>query len=416
VKHIKILFSILFVFSLVFAANYPFPQNKVAFGIATTANVSGDVQSTYQSWLSSYYEEQGDLARIDWDTKSQTVSEGIGYGMLIMVCMDNTQNNTRSKFDKLWRYYKKFRNNNGVMNWKIDGFNAVTGDGKNGATDAELDAATALVLAYRQWGDESYKSDAVALISAIWNTEVNANRYLKPGDAWDTKKNLSYFSTGGLELFKSVDSHDWSTVIAKSFILLKKVCNATTGLPPDWCSEDGNTLMGQFGYDAVRVPWRMAWAYSWFGQKDAGDIDAKIATWIRGATGNSPSAIKANYSLTGSAQENGNAAFTGALSCAGMTSADNQDWVYQGLAATKNAVTNSYYNKTLQVLYMLLLSGNFPLMTGSPTATQFFQPCITAAASRHDAVLVTAHAGRYFSLTGKRMNRLGAFALQPFVR
>jgi endoglucanase len=412
----KILFSILFVFSLVSAANYPFPQNKVAFGIKVTTDGSADVQSVYQSWLSGYYEEQGDLARIDWDTKSQTVSEGIGYGLLIMVCMDNAQNNTRPKFDKLWRYYKKFRNNNGVMNWKIDGFNAVTGDGKNGATDAELDAATALVLAYRQWGDESYKSDAVALISAIWNTEVNANRYLKPGDAWDTKKNLSYFSTGALELFKSVDSHDWSTVITKSFTLLKKVCNSTTGLPPDWCSEDGNTLMGQFGYEAVRVPWRMAWAYSWFGQKDAGDIDAKIATWIRGATGNSPSAIKANYSLTGSAQENSNAAFTGALSCAGMTSADNQDWVNLGLAATKSAVTNSYYNKTLQVLYMLLLSGNFSLMTGSPTAAHQVYPAIAPRPGRYYHVITTGANGRYFSLTGKKIAGSACFTLQPLIR
>jgi len=32
--------------------------------------------------MSRFYEESGDLARIKWDTPSQTVSEGIGYGML----------------------------------------------------------------------------------------------------------------------------------------------------------------------------------------------------------------------------------------------------------------------------------------------------------------------------------------------
>jgi len=44
----------------------------------------------------------------------------------------------------------------------------------------------------------------------------------------------------------------------------------------------------------------------------------------------------------------------------GMTSADNQEWVNAGLTATKNALANTYYKKTLQVLYMLLLSGISP--------------------------------------------------------
>jgi hypothetical protein len=106
--------------SLSFGAHYPFPQNKVTYGIKVVGDSSADVQNVYNSWLSGYYQEQDTLARITWDNDSQTASEGIGYGMLIMVCMDNAQNNTRPKFDKLWRYYKKFRDYNGVMNWKID--------------------------------------------------------------------------------------------------------------------------------------------------------------------------------------------------------------------------------------------------------------------------------------------------------
>jgi hypothetical protein len=283
-----IYFFILCVVSISFAANFPFPQNKVMYGIKTTTDVSADVESAYQSWLSGYYEEQDSLARIDWDTKSQTVSEGIGYGMLIMVCMDNSQNNTRTKFDKLWRYYKKFRNSNGVMNWKIDGFSGVSGDGKNGATDAELDAATALVLAYRQWADQTYLKDAQTLINAIWTHEVNANKYLKPGDAWDTKKDPSYFSTGGMELFKSVDSRDWSTVMANSF--------------------------------------------------------------------------------------------------------------------------------TLQLLYMLLMSGNFSLVTGIMSSVHPLVHAVALVDPRSAAVIANALAGRCFSLTGKKLAGPGAVAMQPLIR
>jgi endo-1,4-beta-D-glucanase Y len=396
-----------------FAANYPFPQNKVAFGIKAAAAASSDVQTAFQEWVSGYYEENGTEARIDFDTKSQTVSEGIGYGMLIMACMDNGQNNTRTKFDKLWSYYKKWRDNNGLMNWKIEGFSGVAGDGQNGATDADLDAAAALVLANRQWGDQSYLADARTLINAIWNCEVNGNKYLKPGDAWDSKKDPSYFSTGALELFKSVDTHDWSSVIANSFTLLKKTCNATTGLPPDWCSEDGNSLMGAF--DAVRVPWRMAWAYSWYGQKDASDIASKMATWIRGAVNNDPTAIKAGYSLTGQASAGySNATYTGALSCAGMTLADNQDWINKGFAATKNATANSYFNKTLQVLYLLLLSGNFPLMTGTEVAAHPSSVSVPANC-RHAVIPLTSVAGKYISFNGRKM-KYSVVSFQPMIQ
>jgi endo-1,4-beta-D-glucanase Y len=415
----KLIFIQVFILCLTlnsFAANFPFPQNKVLYGIKTTTDRSSDVQSVYESWLKSYYEEQDSLARITWDTKLQSVSEGIGYGMLIMVCMDNAQNDTRTKFDKLWRYYKKFRNSNNVMNWKIDGFTNVASGGNGGATDGEVDAAAALILAYRQWGDLAYFKDAQELINAIWISEVNEDQYLKPGDEWDNLKNPSYFSTGGMELFKSVDSHDWSTVIANSFTLLKKVCHDTTGLPPDWCSQDGNDLQGEFGYDAVRVPWRMAWAYSWFGQKDAADIDTKITTWIRGATNSNPAAIKSCYTRDGSPQDTANAAYSGALVCAGLTSADNQDWVNAGFSITKNALANTYYKKTLQVLFMLLQSGNFPLMTGPQAVKHHLSSVTTPYADHYNGLMITSIAGRYFSLSGKKIISPTNFALQPFIR
>jgi endo-1,4-beta-D-glucanase Y len=308
--------------SLCFGAHYPFPQNKVTYGIKVVGDSSADVQYVYNSWLSGYYQEQDTLARITWDNDSQTASEGIGYGMLIMVCMDNAQNNTRPKFDKLWRYYKKFRDYNGVMNWKIDKFSSVAYDGQGGATDADLDAAAALILAYRQWGDTTYFSDARDLASAIWQVEVNSDRFLKPGDSWDGQQDPSYFNTGAMELFKSVDANDWSTVINNCYDLLYKVCDTATGFPPDWCDQDGTIPSGEgFGWEAIRVPWRMAWAYSWFGREDAAKIDNKIAIWIRRATGDNPSAIKSLYMLDGTPQGDGNAAYAGGLSCAGMTSA-----------------------------------------------------------------------------------------------
>lgn len=418
----KYCFSLFLVLAvhLSFGAKFPFPQNKVLHGIKTRADVSSIVQSTYETWLSTYYVEQDTLARITWDNKEQTASEGIAYGMLIMVCMDNAHNKTQEKFDKLWRYYKKFKDNLGVMNWKIDGFSNVAADGQSGATDAELDAAAALILAFRQWGDQKYLTDVKELVTAIWNTEVNAEGYLKPGDIWDERKNPSYFNIGAMELFKTIDTNNWSKVIKNSFDLLKKVCDTATGLPPDWCSQDGEYVFGGFGWEAVRVPWRMAWTYSWLGTTEAYDVNKKIIKWIRQATSDNPGAIKSLYSQSGiPSSDTSNTAFTGGLTCAGMLSAENQAWVDSGFAATQKVLCNTYYKKTLQVLFSLLLSGNFPLMASTESTCRLSPVMINAPGSTPRIILYTTQkknsTAQYFSPTGKKVTCSPVTAVQPII-
>lgn len=122
----KLTFSLLswllFCSSLTMAQKYPFPQQaRYSNGILPSGIDHKHVQSVYDIWLAGYYEESGNQARIKFDEPENTVSEGIGYGMLIMVYMDNEKNNTRQKFNKLWNYYKS-HSSNGLMHWKIQGF------------------------------------------------------------------------------------------------------------------------------------------------------------------------------------------------------------------------------------------------------------------------------------------------------
>ena len=98
------------------AAKFPFPQNaKYPFGILPSSVDANKVQEAYEEFM-ELYEEQNNLARIKHDNLQNTVSEGIGYGMLILVYMDNSQNNTQAKFDKLWAYYNNFLDTKGLMN------------------------------------------------------------------------------------------------------------------------------------------------------------------------------------------------------------------------------------------------------------------------------------------------------------
>jgi len=387
----------LFVVQQAFAAStakFPFPQDQLyQQGIKPTGANHNDVQAAYKIFVNNYYVESGDYARIKWDTPEYTVSEGIGYGMLIMVFMDNDSNNTKSKFDKLWAYYKKFEDGNGLMNWKISGFDSKNQDGA--ATDGDLDVALALSLAYYQWGDETYKSDAKTILNAIYSKEVDAaSKYLYPGDGWTSPLNPSYFVTAGLGMFSKIEStNDWAAVKTKSYSILKACQNSTTGLVPDWCDVGGsaNSKGPNYTFDAARTPWRMAMAYCWHGDADAQTVAAKINTWIKGKTSGDPSAIGESYTLAGSSSKDSTCipVYLGPFACAAMVDANSQAWLdacYTKLASFID--DDNYYNQSLKVLSLLLLTGN-ALDYSSATAKASFTIKSTASPSSAGSVVIS---------------------------
>jgi hypothetical protein len=361
--------------SVVADPKFPFPQNvDYAYGIKPSPINSTRIQDTYEEFITRFYEESPDKskARIKWDTPAQTVSEGIGYGMLIMVYMDNATNKTQEKFDKLWTYYNSFLNSNGLMHWKINGFTSVAGT--NAATDAEMDVAAVLLQAHKQWSAQKYLDDARVLIDKIWNKEVNANGFLKPGDTWDSKKNPSYFSTAALESFKHAGSQDWDRVIGNSYALIKKVRNQTSGLMPDWCQENGGSTGDVFFYDAARTPWRMAWGYLWYGHSDAKDICSTIATWITSSTGGEAASVGDRYNLDGTKTSSAlTSTFLGAFACAGMVDRVHQTWLNNAYKAQEAMVDveELYFGSSLKVMYLLLLSGNMPDLWNPPAPKKY---------------------------------------------
>jgi endoglucanase len=393
-RHLLCLIALITPFTLSAAPKFPFPQKaKYEYGIMP-ANIDHDkVQAAFDDFM-KLYEEQGDLARIKHDNPENTVSEGIAYGMLIMVYMDNEENNTQGKFDKLWNYYNKYPDQNGLMNWKINGFSDAANFGA--ATDAEIDAAVALLQAYKQWDNEKYLNDARSLIDKMAQHEVNDNGFLKPGDTWDNKKNPSYFSTAALEMFKEVDDFDWANVLAKSYELLKKSQNSSTGLIPDWCSEDGNAVDGdKFYYDAARAPWRIAWAHSWFGHQDAKDICTKMASWITTKTGGDPSKVTTGYQLDGTAlDEWHNATFVGPFVCTGMVDASHQDWVDDGFSYLVDMPEDVYFQVSMKMLTTLYLSGNMPNLW-THTSVEYFTLATSVTPEQGGTITVSPEESEY---------------------
>jgi endoglucanase len=369
------------------APKFPFPQNqKYPFGVKPAGADHKDVQAAYNIFVSKYYEESGALARIKWDMPNQTVSEGIGYGMLIMAYMDNAANNTQGKFDKLWAYYQNFLNGNGFMHWKVNGFTGLAES--NGATDGDLDVAFALVLAYYQWGDAKYKTAATSMMAKIWQHEVNAAKVLKPGDAFDNPKNPSYFAAAAIGLFKKIawDANDWGAVLTANYAHVKSAQNATTGLVPDWTQDNGSpdARGPNYTFDASRTPWRMALAYLWYGDAAAKDIANKMNGWIKSATAGEPSAIGSGYQLTGTKIGNFNLpTYLGPFATGAMVDAAHQAWLdacYKKLATFID--DDNYYNESLQLISLLTLTGNMLDFSSATPKTAF---TITAGVSPANA-------------------------------
>ena len=109
----------------------------------------------YLRWKTRFVVTSGNQSRVV-RPENQTVSEGIGYGMLIAVYMGD-----RTLFDGLYAYWVAHPANTGdsntLMDWCVNGGggNGSTGTSCNGdgsATDADEDAAWALIQAGKQWG------------------------------------------------------------------------------------------------------------------------------------------------------------------------------------------------------------------------------------------------------------------------
>jgi len=386
------------------AVNFPYPQNR-NYGNSTinTTSSTTNLKTRFSSFLSRLYEEgtcnnkfKGPCARIKFDTESQTVSEGIGYGMIIMVYFSDNTTSYQSQFDKLWAYYQNWTNGNGLMNWKINGFSSVVESG--GATDAEFDVALALVMAHYQFGSTSsknYLDTAKALISKIRAYEISSNNLHKPGDAWDSERNPSYVSPAAFEIFKEVESSQsakWQSVITANYTLLKNNQNSSSGLFSDWCNDNGGVTRGKYGYDAARVPWRIAWANAWYGHADAKTLLTNLYTKFLSSKNASDikGAIEINGNISGNDK---NSTFVGPFTNALSYSSQNQTKMNDYWGTLIGFTNEPYYSATLQLLTGLLASGNMPNLKALQPGSGGGSSSSSGGGSASSGVLIDNFAG-----------------------
>ncbi len=345
-----------------------------AFGSAS------EIKTIYDDWKEDYVENCGDnMARVKFDNPYQTVSEGVAYSMLLAAYAAD-----QDLFNRLWAFYKHHRNHNGVMHWKIDGCNNVSGE--NGATDAELDAAMALIVANHQWPNttspHNYKTDAVALINAIKNHEINKSDFtFENGDMWKPNcRNPSYQAPGYARIFKifmaengHADNTFWDKVVTATEQLLVNNAHSTSGLATNWATPSGppspgcsgsGTQWDKFGYDACRAPWRQATNYIWFGAAASSMqtiVNRQVDFWIsQGGAGEVSGGDHRNHDGSGYGDHNGAfVGMVGALSLAASNTPAHQNFCNAIYTRNKTVSSPAYFSKILQMLGLFVQTGNF---------------------------------------------------------
>jgi endo-1,4-beta-D-glucanase Y len=328
---------------------------------------SQDAADAYNTWKTNYVEACGSNFRVKFDTPSQTVSEGIGYGMLISAYAGD-----KTLFDGLWGYYKANSDGNGLMNWRTG---ACSPDQNGGATDADLDAAMALLIAKCQWPSATspyiYSNEATNLITAIKNTEIhNTSFQAINGDSWgfgSNCRNPGYQSPAYYRQFASQvtsQASTWNSAATAAYALVNANRNTTTGLITNWSDQNGvaNNCNGgniEFGYDACRNPWRMATDVLWYGNGTAQtNFCIPIASYVTGQGSNASGPIP-QAGGTGTANEaTFSAMFAAGICGSNATYQPIMNNMYTKTVGTVDALPR-YFGNTLRVISLFLQTGNF---------------------------------------------------------
>ena len=372
------------------------PNNLPSGG---TYGKSQDAATAYNAWKSLVVSCTSGGSRVLFDDGSATVSEGIGYGMLLAAYAGD-----KTTFDVLWQYYKAHEDGNGLMNWKYSDCSTMAGS--SGATDADEDAAMALVIAAEQWPSATspytYKTEATTLIHTIKSKEIASSGQPVCGDGWgtsSTERNPSYMAPAyytEFAIFDATNATFWNNCASAASTLLIGNRNTTTGLVSNWCSntspfadDNWNNDPG-YGYDACRNPWRMAVDVLWHGSSAVAastDICSKLSIWLKGYEAN----LKGPFTNQTAANPSMGTYKNGSFSPFGLapmgTSSTNQTSLnscYTNVVGLGNSEV--YFSRTLRCLSLFVMTGNFWKPGSSNSA-----PIVTSATTNATGTTITVN-------------------------
>ena len=402
------------------STQYPFPQhtvyapNTIRPDHRTQTQQDDDVRAFYDYWKESYLVNAGTSLdgilhyRVAYGAttpdKDRTVSEGQGYGMIIVALMAGYDSEAQIIFDGLWEFARAHPSDIDarLMDWDVPD----TSTGNSSAFDGDADMAYALLLADKQWGSNGqidYQAAEKTLITAILESTIGPTSrlpmlgdWVSPNDATynqNTPRTSDFMPAHFRAYGRATNNPVWSEVIVSTQTIITSLQanhSPITGLLPDFTTPTSPTNDtpqpappgflegandGQYYYNAGRDPWRIATDALLNNDPVSLDQAIKIAVWAEGATGGSPNDIKAGYTLDGTPLTGGDyfsSFFAAPLGVAAMIVPSQQTW----LNAIYDAVYTShesYYEDSVNLLCLLTMTGNY----WDPTTIESFESSLT---------------------------------------
>jgi len=250
----------------------------------TSSSGTGSAQSTQGSgstsqdravaaarfFLDRYVTADGRVARVDQG--GDTVGEGQAYGMLLAAAIGDSH-----RFDAIWGWTKNnLRRPDGLISFLWAHGHV---QDPQAASDADLDASRALIVASCRFHRPALRHEALQLGSAIMRIEVGSASFqgapVLTAGPWAISPppitvNPSYFSPATFTALHAASGDPrWNGLAASSRSITSALMQPPSRLPPDWARLEGNRPVPigspdkpqappMFGFDAVRTLVRMA--------------------------------------------------------------------------------------------------------------------------------------------------------------
>jgi len=344
----------------------------------------------------------------------KTVSEGQGYGMVIVALLARPGSDAQAKFDGLWNFCVAHPSGieHNLMAWSVPPDEM----GSDSAFDGDCDIAYALLLADKQWGSGgkvNYRGAARRVIQAIYHRMIGPQSHLPllgdwvnpiqgtpidkpPGIANQYTVRTSDFMLDHFRAFaRATHGREWQEVIAQcqaTIANLQQRFSPRTGLLPDFIVPqeypkpvpDSQRFVpkpapsmflegskqepydGDYYYNACRVPWRLGTDALLHADPVSHARTRKISHWA-GATFSNPFKVNTGFYIRPGSSLDGkplfkktrfSTIFVAPLGVAAMTVPAQQLWLNKIYDAVHTR-HEGYYEDSVNLLCLLVMTHNY---------------------------------------------------------
>ncbi len=311
--------------------SFPYPQhvlynNALTLSKYSQKELAKNVENYYERWKKEFLIKDGIFYRIaiDKEDTSRTVSEGQGYGMMIVALMAGYDKDAKEIFDALFGFVKAHPSEicANFMTWQVP---AKKGE-SDSAFDGDADIAYALLLASAQWGDKgniNYKKEATIMIKSLADVMIGRDSHLPLLGDWVDQHGKKYnqYTTRSSDFmlshfrafYRFTGDRRWLAVIKATqdaLLAIQSDLDNKTALVSDFIYHDKRGYHptarkfleeedDAYYYNACRVPFRVGLDALLNGDKTSLHIVQKMAVWIAKESQKNPDNIMSGYRLSG---------------------------------------------------------------------------------------------------------------------